>query len=76
MRRLALGLGCALCVMAAAAGAAAQERLDSSIRAWGDIAFYSGDVGLEGSDLTAITPVLRAEPSASSATAPICGACA
>jgi hypothetical protein len=41
--------------------AAAQERIESSLRAWADIDVYSGDLVFEGAKVTALTPVLRGE---------------
>jgi hypothetical protein len=61
MRRIELGLACVLGLIGVTTSAAAQERLDSSFRAWGDIAFYSGDFAFDEMNVTAITPVLRAE---------------
>ena len=56
-----LGLAGALALCAVVKPAAAQERLDSSIRAWADIVIYSGEVFGPGIEATAVTPVLRAE---------------
>jgi hypothetical protein len=52
-------VGCALC----SSPAYAQERIESSIRAWADINFFFGDLVYQSpnSDLTAVTPVLRGE---------------
>ena len=46
--------------------ASAQERLDSSVRAWADVDFYSGDLLFEGTTVTSVTPVLRGEVELSS----------
>jgi hypothetical protein len=61
-----LGLACMVMVWGVAAGAAAQERLDSSIRAWADVAFYTGDIAGDVGDITVFTPVLRGEVELSS----------
>ncbi|HMI92548.1 MAG TPA: hypothetical protein VK509_14335, partial [Polyangiales bacterium] len=61
MRRFRLGSLCLLWICGLAASGAAQERLDSSIRAWGDVGFYTGDLAFDRGEVTAITPVLRAE---------------
>lgn len=59
--RLTFGLIGALALCAVARPVAAQERLDSSIRAWADIVIYSGDVLLPSLEVTSISPVLQAE---------------
>jgi hypothetical protein len=46
--------------------ASAQERLDSSIRAWAEIDIYRGDLLFPGTKVTSVTPVLRGEVELSS----------
>lgn len=62
--RAVSGFALALIVCALSAShVSAQERVDSSIRAWADINFFFGDSVFQNpnSDLTAVTPVLRGE---------------